>query len=80
MMRYIEETFDVRPGRNLFEFPYDWRPDNRVAARRLARQGREWQEAWRTASGACDAKLVLVGHSMTGLIARYFFERPRRMA
>jgi pimeloyl-ACP methyl ester carboxylesterase len=74
MMRYIEETFDVRRGRNLFEFPYDWRRDNRVAARRLARQGREWLEAWRTASGARDAKLVLVGHSMGGLIARYFLE------
>src|SRR3954471_24470671 len=25
MVRYIEETFDVTTGRNLFEFPYDWR-------------------------------------------------------
>src|SRR5215216_4939883 len=74
MMRYIEETFDVRRGRNIFEFPYDWRRDNRVAARRLARQAREWLEAWRTASGARDAKLVLVGHSMGGLIARHFLE------
>jgi pimeloyl-ACP methyl ester carboxylesterase len=74
MLRYIEETFDVTRGRNLFEFPYDWRRDNRVAARRLARQGRDWVQAWRTTSGARDAKLVLVGHSMGGLIARYFLE------
>jgi pimeloyl-ACP methyl ester carboxylesterase len=61
MLRYIEETFDVTRGRNLFEFPYDWRRDNRV-------------NAWRESSGAADAKLVLVGHSMGGLISRYFLE------
>jgi pimeloyl-ACP methyl ester carboxylesterase len=74
MLRYIEETFDVTRGRNLFEFPYDWRRDNRVAARRLQREGRAWLDAWRASSGAADAKLVLVGHSMGGLIARYFLE------
>lgn len=74
MLRHIEETFDVTRGQNLFEFPYDWRRDNRVAARRLARQGREWLNEWRTSSGAADAKLVLVGHSMGGLISRYFLE------
>ena len=51
MLRYIEETFDVTRGRNLFEFPYDWRRDNRVAARRLQRQGRRVAEA----SGASRA-------------------------
>jgi pimeloyl-ACP methyl ester carboxylesterase len=74
MLRYIEETFDVTRGRNLFEFPYDWRRDNRVAARRLQRQAGEWLDSWRTSSGASDAKLVLVGHSMGGLIARYYLE------
>ena len=74
MLRYIEETLDVTRGRNLFEFPYDWRRDNRVAARRLQRQAREWLDAWRASSGAADAKLVLVGHSMGGLISHYFLE------
>jgi hypothetical protein len=74
MLRYIEETFDVTRGRNLFEFPYDWRRDNRVAARRLEREGRAWLNEWRVSSGASDAKLVLVGHSMGGLISRYFLE------
>jgi hypothetical protein len=74
MLRYIEETFDVTRGRNLFEFPYDWRRDNRVAARRLQHQGGEWLEAWRASSGAGDARLVLVGHSMGGLVARFFLE------
>src|SRR5215217_4684149 len=74
MLRDIEETFDVTRGRNLFEFPYDWRRDNRVAARRLKRQAHGWLDAWRASSGASDAKLVLVGHSMGGLVARYFIE------
>jgi len=74
MLRYIEETFDVTRGRNLFEFPYDWRRDNRVAARRLQRQAGDWLKAWRESSGSSDAKLVLVGHSMGGLISRYFLE------
>jgi Lecithin:cholesterol acyltransferase len=73
-VRYIEETFDVTRGKNLFEFPYDWRRDNRVAARRLQRQSHEWLTAWRESSGARDAKLVLVGHSMGGLVSRYFLE------
>ena len=33
----ITETFDVVPGETYIEFPYDWRRDNRVAARRLQR-------------------------------------------
>jgi pimeloyl-ACP methyl ester carboxylesterase len=74
-MRYIEETFDVTRGKNFFEFPYDWRRDNRVAARRLKQQSAKWLKDWRESSGAADAKLVLVGHSMGGLISRYFLER-----
>jgi hypothetical protein len=33
-----------------------------------------WLTRWRTSSGAADAKLVLVGHSMGGLVSRYFLE------
>ena len=51
LVRHIEETFDVTRGRNLFEFPYDWRRDNRVAARQLAAKAREWLKDWRQSSG-----------------------------
>lgn len=74
LVRHIETTFDVTHGKNLFEFPYDWRRDNRVAARRLQRQATKWLADWRAASGAGDAKLVLVGHSMGGIVARYYLE------
>ena len=71
---YVTKTFDVRPGENLFEFPYDWRRDNRVSARKLQRSTSEWLKKWRESSGNKDAKLVLVGHSMGGIVSRYYLE------
>jgi len=70
----IEEIFLVTPGKNFFPFPYDWRRDNRVAARKLARASHQWLKDWREQSGNDDAKLILVGHSMGGLVSRYFLE------
>ena len=69
---YLQRQFAVTPGRNFFTFPYDWRRDNRVAARRLKEQTDRWLREWRRESP--DAKLILVGHSMGGLVARYFLE------
>lgn len=70
----ISERFDVTVNRNLFPFAYDWRRDNRVAARRLARQTHEWLTRWRQESGNPNARLILIGHSMGGLVSRYFLE------
>ena len=69
---YLQREFAVTPGRNFFTFPYDWRRDNRVAARRLKEQTDRWLSEWRRESP--EAKLILVGHSMGGLVARYFLE------
>jgi len=62
------------PGRSFFEFPYDWRRDVRVAGRILARNAHRWLSRWRESSGQPDARLVLVAHSMGGLVARAFLE------
>lgn len=72
--RSIRDAFDVVSGESFFEFPYDWRRDNRVHARRLARESHDWLTAWRERSGNDDAKLILIGHSMGGLIARHYLE------
>lgn len=72
--REIKRVFAVEPGRNYFEFPYDWRRDNVVAARRLAKASHEWLGNWRQASGNKDARLILIAHSMGGLVSRYFLE------
>jgi len=64
----------LKANQNYFEFPYDWRRDNRVSARRLAQATKAWLQAWRTSSGNDKAKLILIGHSMGGIVARYFLE------
>jgi Lecithin:cholesterol acyltransferase len=74
IVRRLKESLELEAGKNLFEFPYDWRRDNRVAARKLARSAKTWLDNWRKSSGASDAKLVLVAHSMGGLVSQYFLE------
>lgn len=71
---YFVSQLGLVAGRNYFAFPYDWRLDNRINARRLEQVTGDWLKAWRAQSGAADAKLVLIGHSMGGLVARYFLE------
>ena len=65
----------LEEGKNWFDYPYDWRRDNRVHGRQLGDRAPKWLDAWRKASGNKDAKLVLLAHSMGGLIARDFLER-----
>jgi len=74
LTKMLGAHFDVEPGENYFELPYDWRRDNRVAACRLARDSRRWLHRWRESSGNVHAKLILIAHSMGGLVARYFLE------
>ncbi|WP_395819748.1 CHAT domain-containing protein [Archangium minus] len=75
--RIVEELkrrFDLKDGKNFFTFPYDWRRDNRLHARRLQQQSAQWLASWRQESGNKDAKLILIAHSMGGLVSRYFTE------
>jgi hypothetical protein len=79
--RLINDNFKVIQGNiddnrpaNFFEFPYDWRRDNRVAARKLKRLIDQRLPQWREYCGAKDAKVILLAHSMGGLIARYYLE------
>lgn len=64
----------VDRGQNWFDFPYDWRRDNRVAAAKLAEQAPRWLDDWKRSSGNADAKLVLLAHSMGGLVSRHYLE------
>lgn len=69
----IQSDFAVEPERNFFTFPYDWRLDNRIAAHELARRCHAWLRQWRETTNP-NAKLILIAHSMGGLVARYFLE------
>jgi pimeloyl-ACP methyl ester carboxylesterase len=71
---YLIRQLGLVEGQNFHTFPYDWRRDNRVTAKRLESKAMDWLKHWRVSSGHADAKLVLIGHSMGGLIARYFIE------
>lgn len=81
IVRLIKDTFEVKAGSlsdqhpaNFIEFPYDWRRDNRVAARQLKQLIDRQLPIWRQSSGAEDAKVIFVAHSMGGIIARYYLE------
>jgi len=81
IVRLITDTFEVKRGNiqdkhpaNFFEFPYDWRRDNRVAARLLEKFLDEKLALWRKYSGEKDAKVIFLAHSMGGLVARYYLE------
>jgi pimeloyl-ACP methyl ester carboxylesterase len=67
------ETHGSGPPANYFEFPYDWRRDNRASAQNLKRLiDRElprWQERYP------QAKVILLAHSMGGLVCRWYLEK-----
>ncbi|MEM6453187.1 MAG: lecithin--cholesterol acyltransferase [Cyanobacteria bacterium P01_D01_bin.105] len=82
--RMITDNFQVTQGdiytdpvdkaANLYHFPYDWRRDNRVHARKLKALIDIRLKCWREKSGAADAKVILLAHSMGGLVSRYYLE------
>jgi pimeloyl-ACP methyl ester carboxylesterase len=80
MRNQIVEHYQVTPAgpddatANFFEFPYDWRRDNRVAARQLKRLIDHRLPQWRTRTYNPNAKVILLAHSMGGLVARYYLE------
>lgn len=66
------DQLDLVPGRTYLEFPYDWRRDSRVAARQLKQMVEPVLAEVRKHDP--QAKLVLVGHSLGGLVSRWYLE------
>jgi len=69
----LNEATASQPG-NLLLFPYDWRLSNVVSAAKLAKTASRELDRWRKYTQNPEAKLVLICHSMGGLIARWFLE------
>lgn len=63
---FLEEDLGYERGKDLLEFAYDWRLDNRISARRLAEVIDEWD---------VEPPVALIAHSMGGLVARYYVDR-----
>lgn len=59
---------------NFYHFPYDWRRDNRANANILQRLLNKRLKRWREYSGNNNVKVILLAHSMGGLISRYYLE------
>ena len=80
---FITQTFELIKGSpddatkpaNYFEFPYDWRRHNCVSAAKLQKLINERLPQWRESSGNDTAKVILIGHSMGGLVSRYYLEK-----
>lgn len=68
---FLCEGLGYERGKDLLEFPWDWRLDLRVVARQLAERIARWQEEVREARHP----ITLIAHSMGCLIARYYVER-----
>jgi len=81
-MRHLEKQVGLRPylrddptPGQLMAFPYDWRLSNRVNARRLKETVEPALARLRSRGGQYrDAQLVLVCHSMGGLVARWYLQ------
>lgn len=81
VLRALDDNFHLFSRRqgydgpvNFIEFGYDWRRDNRASAFALKRLVDRELEKWRATPAGEGAKLILVGHSMGGLVARYFVD------
>ena len=82
--KLITENFEVKQGdiyqdtedkaANFYHFPYDWRRDNRFNAKLLKRLLEQRLKTWRESSGNNNAQVILLAHSMGGLISRYYLE------
>ena len=82
----ITENFEVTPGddiyndpddsvANFYHFPYDWRRDNRGNANILKRLLDKRLQVWRNSKeDRNDAQVILLAHSMGGLVSRYYLE------
>jgi len=57
-------------GKNLFEFPYEWRDSNILTAGLLKQKIQDVKNETKI------SKVDLVAHSMGGLVARYYIEEP----
>jgi pimeloyl-ACP methyl ester carboxylesterase len=63
---YLENGLGYTRGKDLLEFPYDWRRDIRSSAKKLAQAIDEWDPG---------APVIIIGHSLGTLVTRYYVER-----
>jgi pimeloyl-ACP methyl ester carboxylesterase len=65
LTNYLKENLHYESGRDLLEFGYDFRQDNRDSARRLAAAIDTWN---------VSRPITIIAHSMGALVSRYYLE------
>ncbi len=70
---WVEKTFGLVHSETLFEFGYDWRQDIRKTAQLLKSFAVEVLNRVRSDINP-GARLILIAHSMGGLVSRYYVE------
>lgn len=55
--------------RTVYEFPYDWRQDNRISGRQLKAKIEQWR------AHHPNAEVWIIAHSNGGLVARWYIEK-----
>jgi pSer/pThr/pTyr-binding forkhead associated (FHA) protein len=70
LTQHLEEALGYERDKNVLEFAYDWRQDNRVSARKLGAA----IEAWQSRSSDARGPITLIAHSLGCLVSRYYVE------
>jgi len=65
LINYLKEGLEYESGKDLLEFAYDFRQDNRESARQLAAAIEGWN---------VSGPITLIAHSMGSLVSRYYLE------
>ncbi len=68
---FLCDDLGYERGKDLLEFPWDWRLDPRVAAKQLAEQIDDWREKVKEA----QLPITLIAHSLGCLVSRYYVEK-----
>jgi len=66
LTEFLRQSLGYEVGRDLFEFSYDFRQDNRRSAAQLGAAIEQWN---------VSAPITIIAHSMGCLVARYYIER-----
>lgn len=66
LTRYLEEALGYEMGNDLRTFPYDFRQDVRVSARKLAQAIEDWPTG---------EPITIIAHSMGSLVSRHYVDR-----
>ena len=68
---FLCDDLGYERGKDLLEFPWDWRLDPRAAAQQLSEQIAHWRDRVKEA----QLPITLISHSLGCLVSRYYVEK-----